>query len=142
MMGGPGIAENLFPITTRANNCHKLYAENKIKAAIDNDIGVIYDVTVTSEWDVDGKLNGAAEFICSAYVWDPKSDAIDLVEPEPFSKFKVISLPEAGSTGDGKIDVIADSKTFLTKDLPTGWGEKGKGLDHWDQKKPGHYQPW
>ena len=142
MMGGPGIAENLFPITTRANNCHKLYAKNKIKAAIDNDIGVIYDVTVTSEWDVDGKLNGAAEFICSAYVWDPKSDAIDLVEPEPFSKFKVTSFPQADSTGEGQVDTLADSKTFLTKDLPNGWGEKGKGLDYWDQKKPGHYQPW
>lgn len=140
-LGGPGIASNLFPITAKANSDHKFYAENKIKEAISDGVGVMYQVSVNSESNVDGMLNGAAEFRCSATAWDAKSDSLDLVQDEPFAEFKVTSFPEADTNGGGGIDVIAERTNFKTADLPHGWGEKGKGLTNWDDEIPPHYIP-
>lgn len=143
-LGGPGIAQNLFPITSQANSYHKFYAENHIKQAIDNDIGVMYVVSVNAEYDADGMLNGAAEFKCSATAWDPTGDVLEIDSQEPFQTLTIGSKPEDGTTGEGTVsgssNVPPKKLTFYTRDLPQGWGEKGKGLENWDDKIPGHFQ--
>ncbi|TND01784.1 MAG: hypothetical protein FD123_4160 [Bacteroidetes bacterium] len=142
-LGGPGIAQNLFPITSQANSNHKFCAENHIKKAIDDDIGVMYIVSVNAEYDADGKMNGAADFKCTATVWDPSGNVIDLDSAEPFSEVSIESRPEAGTTGTGQVTgkyKAPEKISFLTRDLPKGWGEKGKGLENWDDKIPGHFQ--
>ncbi len=139
-LGGPGIASNMFPITTRANNFHKLHVENYIKKAIANGVGLMYTVQVNSEYDADTGLNGMAEFRCNSYVWDSGNNLIELEENEPFTEIVVLSKPEAGSTGDAELTgKVNPSLNFLTKDLPNGWGEKKKGLKEWDDNVPGHY---
>ncbi|NKB81903.1 MAG: hypothetical protein GKS05_08465 [Nitrospirales bacterium] len=140
-LGGPGIASNLHPITTKANNDHKGYVENYVKQAIANDVGIIYKVNVNSEYNADSAVQGAAEFNCQSWAWDPKGNIIDLVEPQPFAEARIESLPQPNSTGEGGITGLNVNPrlTFLTKDLPKGWGEKGKGLKEWDDKEPSHY---
>lgn len=139
-LGGPGIAANLHPLTSQANSWHKFHVENYVKKALDNDIGVIYRVDVNSEYNADGATNAGAEFRCQSWVWDPKKNVLDLTEPEPFTQAIIRSAPAAGSSGAAGISENVNPKlTFLTKDLPDGWGEKGKGLSHWNGKVPAHF---
>ncbi len=139
-LGGPGIASNLFPITTRANNYHKAHVENYIKQAIANGVGLMYTVSVNSEYDADTNLNGLSEFRCNSYVWDTGHNAIELADNEPFTQIVIISKPEAGTTGDAEITGgVNQGLSFLTKNLPNGWGEKQKGLKEWGDTEPAHY---
>ena len=139
-LGGPGIAQNMFPITSKANTHHQLHVENYIKQAISNGVGILYTVTVNSNYDADSSDSAAAEFICDSWVLDSPG-VIDLTEPEPFTTIRISSKPEAGSSGGGGIvdETISAKLRFLTKDLPHGWGEKGKGLQEWDDSLPGHF---
>jgi hypothetical protein len=139
-LGGPGIAANMFPITSKANTYHQLHVENYIKKAIANDVGVFYKVDVNSNYDADSSDSAAAEFICKSWVVDSKG-VMDLTQPEPFTEMSIISKPAAGSSGDGEAAAVTvnDRMRFLTKDLPDGWGEKKKGLKEWDDNLPGHF---
>lgn len=139
-LGGPGIAANMFPITSKANTYHQLHVENYIKKAIANDVGVFYKVDVNSNYDADSFDSAAAEFICKSWVVD-SNGVTDLTQPEPFTEMSIISKPAAGSSGDGEAAAVKvnDRVRFLTKDLPDGWGEKKKGLQEWDGNLPGHF---
>lgn len=139
-LGGPGIATNMFPITSRANTHHQLFVENYLKQAIANNVGVMYQVDVNSEYDADTSLQGKAEFKCHSWVYDPTNQAIDLTQPAPFAEATITSLPEPGTPGDGGYqEHVNPSMRFLTRDLPPGWGERGKGLTNWNDQQPGHY---
>ncbi len=138
-LGGPGIAANLFPITSKANTHHQLHVENYIKQAIANNVGVLYKVDVNSNYNADSSDSAAAVFKCNSWVVDSKG-VMDLTQPEPFTTLTIASQPAAGSSGDGgAVEEVNPKMRFLTKNLPNGWGEKRKGLQEWDGNLPGHF---
>lgn len=144
-MGGPGLAQNLFPITSQANSIHKNYVENHIKSYVSHGHPVFYVVEVT---DANySSQSPAAKFTCEAYPWDPnkgeQSSAVDKAHPY-LPPIDVESNPEQGTTGSGNavgINVGTDffgkkikqstyalnSLKFLNNQLASGWGEEGSG---------------
>jgi hypothetical protein len=138
-LGGPGIAANMFPITSKANTHHQLHVENYIKQAIANNVGVLYKVDVNSNYNADSSDSAAADFMCKSWIID-SNKVMDLTQPEPFTEMVIASRPAAGSSGDGgAVEVVNPKMRFLTRNLPDGWGEKKKGLQEWDDNLPGHF---
>ena len=150
-LGGPGVAANLFPITTAANNKHKLYAENMVKHQVahgpspSSSKGVYYSVEVTEASY--SSQSPSAKFTCESYLWDkskgPSHSAVDGLQPF-LPPLDIESNPAKGSTGLGQVTGLLTgvnafgnhftyaqnnptSKSFPTSQLPTGWGEIGSG---------------
>lgn len=125
-VGGLGIAMNLFPITSQANSRHKNYVESYVKQAIKDDgkAGskgrLIYRVSVAPRPEDVDAAKPEASFVCDA-AWENGEKVVSNT---------IESKPVSGGTGSGNVaDTSAVSKTFKTKDLPSGWGKKGAGYD-------------
>jgi len=146
-LGGPGVAENLFPITSSANSKHKNFAENVIKQhiAYGGHHGIYYSVEVT---DANySTKNPSGKFTCEAYYWNQSKghshSAVD--KKQAYLKpLDIESTPAKGSTGFGQVvglntgvDAFGNnfnyssnapsSISFPNKKLPSGWGEIGSG---------------
>jgi len=134
-LGGPGVAANLFPITSKANSEHKFEVENSIKEAIKKGTKVEYKVTAeTSGHSIGGDGNPDATFKC---------EVKDLTGTKHLLTKTIHSEPKKSSTGTGWTkdlaplsaaiggkggDLMAGARrTFLNKYLPAGWGEGGSG---------------
>ncbi|MDR3705699.1 MAG: DNA/RNA non-specific endonuclease [Paludibacteraceae bacterium] len=157
-LGGPGGSENLFPITTQANNLHKLYAENKIKQEVTNrngtNNGVYYSVEATKT--TRSTEFPSAAFTCEAYEWDVSKGAnlgaVNTNKPI-LKQLDIESKPEKGTTGSGSVVPILTGKNAFKKKfkykqnkpmsinypnrkLGKGWGEvgsgKGRGSRNWN----------
>lgn len=150
-VGGPGVAKNLFPITTKANSDHKFFVENHVKKAMKDDEPVYYSVEVT-EADY-STSDPDAKFTCELYPWDSSKGAIPAAvdTDNPIVKpVDIESYPQKGSTGTGSVfgltsgvDAFGDSFSFPSNNpsklafknssLPKGWGGggtgKGTGMD-------------
>ncbi|XOV66370.1 MAG: DNA/RNA non-specific endonuclease [Fluviicola sp.] len=150
-VGGPGVAANLFPITTSANDKHKRYVENYVKRAMTYNMPVYYSVEVT-EADY-STSDPDAKFTCELYPWDKsqgaKPSAVDTSNPI-VKPTDIDSSPQIGSTGFGSvygltsgIDAFGGSFSYSSNNpksisyknssLPTGFGGggsgKGRGMD-------------
>lgn len=146
-LGGPGVAENLFPITSSANSKHKNFAENVVKQhiAYGGHHGIYYSVEVTDAHYT--TKNPVGKFTCEAYYWDQSKghnhSAVNKNMPY-LRPLDIESTPAKGSTGFGQVvglhsgvDALGNnftyssnnptSTSFPTKKLPSGWGEIGSG---------------
>lgn len=105
-VGGPGVAENLFPITSQANSLHKNFVENFIKKEVTkrkgSGWGVYYSVEVTDSNR--SSTSPDACFTCEAYDWDVKkgaqAGAVNVGKPI-VKPLDIESHPDKGSTGSG-----------------------------------------
>lgn len=154
-LGGPGIASNLFPITSRANSWHKSYAENHIKHAVTGGQGVYYRVNVDSAFNI---KSPNATFECYACEWDPKKNKTN--PKKEILKLGVKSEPEKKTTGSAKLidldtnkeasflkkvgwsfyDWAPNTRSFATAKLAKGWGEHGHGYSAGRISDQGHYK--
>ena len=73
-LGGFAVEENLYPITTSANNKHKTHVENPVGQALqaahalNNGSGVYYSVKVNPIQNTSNNLvNNTSAFVCEAY---------------------------------------------------------------------------
>jgi Domain of unknown function (DUF4157) len=148
-VGGPGLAGNLFPITSQANSKHKWYAENLIKQEVTkrkgSGWGVYYSVEVTEA--ARSSSSPDACFTCEAYDWNiakgHKTSAVNSASPI-LKPVDIESHPAVGSTGTGKVtplligtDAFGNkfkyktntpaSVNFPNAKLGKGWGEQGSG---------------
>lgn len=145
-LGGPGVEQNLFPITSQANSIHKTHVENHIKSYVSHGNPVFYVVEVTEA--AYSSKSPDAKFTCEAYPWNPKKgaqpSAVDKAHPY-LPPIDIESYPVKGTTGSGNavgINVGTDffgNKVkqstyaltplhFLNNQLAHGWGEVGSGM--------------
>ncbi|MEE0236634.1 MAG: hypothetical protein UD961_10805 [Bacteroidales bacterium] len=150
LLGGPGIAKNLFPITPQANHLHLLHAENHVKNYLSRrrrPRGIMYSVKVDNAKYT--YLNPSCEFRCEAYPWivskGANKNAVNTANPI-FYPVKIESRPQKGGTGKGNvlshingINALGiwfdygkkykqpSSLSFKSSLLPNGWGSLGKG---------------
>lgn len=148
-LGGPGLAGNLFPITSQANSRHKLYAENQIKSEVSkrkgSGWGVYYSVEVTDANRSSGSPD--ASFTCEAYDWNiaKGQNQSAVVTSSPVLKpLDIESNPVVGTTGSGTVTPLTvgfdafgnkfkyknyepESLSFPNAKLASGWGEMGSG---------------
>ena len=151
LLGGPGIAQNLFPITPQANHLHLLYAENHIKRFLSTKhiypTGVMYSVEVTdADYTIDSP---SCAFTCEAYPWivGPNADETEIDKSRPILyPIDIVSEPKPNSTGNGRIselklgydtygniydytgDYKSSQSSFTTSSIAAGWGSLGRGM--------------
>jgi hypothetical protein len=95
-LGGDAMAGNLYPITVKANNDHKMKVEYAIKAAVAGG-GAEYRVNVVNAAHNDG--NPDADFACQGWHWDP---AAPLVRGAQLFDITIQSRPSGyGAIGAG-----------------------------------------
>jgi hypothetical protein len=131
-LGGPGIAPNLFPITSQANSQHKYFVENHVKELVTKGLPVAYRVEVKRHkgFDADGS-SISADFKCQYKAFNPRTK--NVVEQNAVT---VRSEPELGSKGSAETfetddpDEQPESLAFSSNQLKKGWGEFGKGQIH------------
>ncbi|HTR00566.1 MAG TPA: hypothetical protein VMH83_11270 [Candidatus Acidoferrum sp.] len=149
-LGGPGIAQNLFPITSQANTKHKNFAENVVKSEVmkrkHTGMGIYYHVEVTDS--ARSSASPSAAFTCEAYEWNVSgghnSSAVNTKNPV-LRPLDIESHPAQGSTGHGTavpltvgVDAFGNkfkhkdyeptSMRFYNSQLDPGWGEIGSGM--------------
>lgn len=120
-LGGLGIAANLFPITTQANAKHKNHVENPIKDQITKGKEIKYSVTVASQ---NKMSNPTAAFVCNARATDATWSRNETINSNPGQTSTRGGNVEGSTTGG------TESMPFATKNLPSGWGEKNRGLNN------------
>ncbi len=121
--GGLGVAFNLYPITAKANSLHKNYVENHVKSYLTEGKDINYTVEVQNAQNKVSAPN--AEFKCVAEDDKTKKVLIDQVissVPSQSAQSKN-SLVAEGSQNNNTI-----SRSFPTRNLKKGLGEKGKGF--------------
>lgn len=122
-LGGLGVAENLFPITNRANRLHETQVENHIKDEITNGNEIDYNVEVT---DTGMDENDAdATFHCEAW----RDDGTKIIDKNIDSFPSANRRNSAGSEDlqEDEMDNLGGGRRFLNTNLPNGWGERGSG---------------
>ena len=122
-LGGLGIAENLYPITTEANKQHEKQVENHVKGEIENNREVSYSVNVINRGDTED--NAAATFECEVR----DDNGVMLIQKD------IHSVPGAangqrGVTANyhGTQNAYDNPIAYRNSRLPKDWREKGSGL--------------
>lgn len=122
-LGGFGVKENLFPLTSSANGFHKNRVENFVKECLYSPMiskrkrGLYYEVEVDSKFD-DTKTGD--KFKCKLQECDPTTHVKVL---PPLGCIEIFSDLSA-SSGSATID---DKVGFPSKDIPTSWQSRGAG---------------
>ncbi|MFT5757565.1 MAG: hypothetical protein ACI9LM_002301 [Alteromonadaceae bacterium] len=144
-VGGPGIAANLYPITTKANGEHLRFAENHVKKNLISShvhgghLGIKYKVTVTNSQN--DAAHPDASFLCEAYPWTVATNTVD--SSNPIANVRIDSKPQSGTTGTGGHyfpgSWTGDSMTVRNSQLPSGWGQGGSGRGPWSGSDPSYW---
>lgn len=146
-LGGYGVAENLYPITSSANSKHKFYVENpvqeelgkaqratnKIKYDNNQGQGIFYKVEVGNlQTDTDNLVKNKVEFVCTAVkLTDVGKESFGNTGAPLFNTTivsdtqgaKSIDRGSAHKTGD--VSAAPDMKVNK-KVVPAGWDHGGR----------------
>lgn len=146
-LGGYGVAENLYPITSAANSKHKLYVENPVqeklsealkttgKSQHDNNTGqgIYYQVNVGNlQTDTDNLVTKKVEFICTAKTLNKVGTSSIGEDGTTLFNTTIVSDTQGAKSGDrgiahktGDTNAFPDMKV-TKKIIPTGWDHGGR----------------
>lgn len=122
-LGGFGVKENLFPLTSSANGFHKNRVENFVKECLYSPMiskrkrGLYYEVEVDSKFD---DTKAGDKFKCKLQECDPTTH----VKALPLLGYIEIHSDLSAGSGSATID---DKVGFPTKDIPASWLSTGEG---------------
>lgn len=112
-IGGPGLAENLFPITSQANSQHYQKIEKQVVSWVNEDKAYVYYKVLVKNRD---DFNGKAELHCEAY-------RLDRYGNKTGTGVKATIKSDPGNSGGTNALVVSGNKN-------SAWIDSQLGDDH------------